>query len=267
MLPRLLPLCLAAIFLSAGPATAQSVPAASQTITLQHVVPGDLLKSLHWDKAADLPEGVTQITAQPATNSLAVVATPDGFAQVQEIVALADIAPQQVRMEFALAALTDAQVKASGINFDRISVPGVTGIPPKTMKYASGKKVTAFLRTLQARKICPPASTLTTTANVDAKLILPGYFHLPNIKTLVLEATPRVGENGDVTLALSPLAAWSVPGKLDADGTPALATEGLQGDRTVRNGETLVYVNLFAGSAGPNKRLLLFATPTVLPEK
>lgn len=266
MLPKL-PLCLAVICLSAGPATAQSAPAAPQTIVLQHIVPGDLLKSLHWDNAKDLPAGVTQITAQPTTNALAVVATPDGFAQVKEIVALADVAPRRVKMAFALAGLTDAQIKASGIDFDLIPVPGVKGIPPKIIKYASGKKVTTFLRTLQTRRVCPPASVLTTTTNTDAKLLLSRYPLLPNVKGVVLEANPRLGEDGTITLALSPLVVWHVPGKANPDGTPQLATEGLRGDRTVRNGETMVYVNLFAGSAGPNKRLLLFVTPTVLPQK
>lgn len=267
MLPKLLPLCLAAICLSAGPTLAQSAPAAPRTIVLQHVVPAELLKSLHWDNAKDLPAGVLQITALPTTNALSIVATPDGFAQVKEIVALADIAPRQVKMEFALAALTDAQLKAFGIRFDLIPVPGIKGLPPKTIKYASGKKVTAFLRTLQARKMCPPASALTTTTNTDAKLLLSRYPLLPNVRGVVLEATPRLGEDGAITLALSPLVVWHVPGKANPDGTPQLATEGLRGDRTVRNGETMVYVNLFAGSAGPNKRLLLFVTPTVLPQK
>ena len=268
MLPRLLPLCLAAAFLSAGPTTAQSASAAPQTIVLQHTVPGELLKSLHWDDAKKLPSGVTQITAQPTANALTVVATPDGFAQVQEIVALADIAPRQVKIEYALAGLTDADVKASGIPFDIIPVPDAAGKVQSEMKYAAGTKVTAFLRTLQARKLCPASSTVTTTSNVDTSLQLSSFpSSLPNLEALKFALTPRVGDNGADTLALHPFATWRVPGKLNADSTPATSTEGLRSERTVRDGETLVFINLFAGAAGTGKQLTLFVRPTALPAK
>ena len=275
LLPRLLPLWLAAAFLCAMPVTAHSAPAdppaaaaSSQTIVLQHIMPGDLLKSLHWDTAAALPAGVTQITAVPATNALAVVATPDGLAQVQEIVALADIAPRQVRIEFALTGLTDAAVKASGIPFDLIPVPDATGKMRGEMMYAAGPKVTAWLRTLQARKISLASSVVTTTSNVDTSLQLSSFpSSLPNLEALKFALTPRVGDDGVDTLALHPFATWRVPGKLDADGTPATSTEGLRSERTVRDGETLVFINLFAGAAGTGKQLALFVTPTALPAK
>lgn len=267
MLPRLLPLCLAAAFLSAGPTTAQSAPAAPQTIVLQHTVPGDLLKSLHWDNAKELPAGVTQITAVPASNALAVVATPDGFTQVKEIVALADIAPRQVKVEYALTGLTAAQIKSSSISFDLIPVPGIAGMQPGQMKYAAGKKVTAFLRTLQARKLCPASSTVMTTSNVDTSLTLSSFpSSLPNLETLNFAFTPRIGDDGVDVLALRPLATWRVPGKLDADGTPATRTEGLTSERGVRDGDTLVFINLFTGAAGAGKQLALFVTPTALPK-
>ncbi len=267
MLPRL-PLCLAAAFLSAGPTTAQSVPAAPQTIVLQHTVPGELVKSLHWDDAKELPAGVTQITAVPASNALSIVATPDGFAQVQEIVALADVAPRQVKVDYALIGLADADVNASGIPFDLIPVPGIAGRQPGEMKYAAGTKVTAFLRTLQARKLCPAASTVTTTSNVDTSLRLSAFpASLPNLEALNFAFTPRVGDDGVDTLALRPLATWRLPGKRDTDGTPATRTEGLTSERSVRDGETLVFINLFPGAASAGKQLALFVTPTALPAK
>ena len=250
-----------------APADMPAPPAAtSQTITLQHVVPGDLLKSLHWDKAADLPAGVTQITALPASNSLTVIATPDGLAQVQEIIALADVAPRQVKVEFALAGLTDADVKASGIPFDLIPLPDAAGKVRSEMKYAAGAKVTAFLRTLQTRQLCPPFSTVTTTNNVDTSLKLSFFPTLPNLEMLNFAFTPRIGDDGADILALHPLATWRVPGKLDADGTPATSTEGLRSERGVRDGDTLVFINLFAGAAGTGKQLALFVRPTALPK-
>ncbi len=274
MLPRLLPLYLAAAFLSAGPTTAQSAPAdppvktPSQTIVLQHVMPGELLKSLHWDTAAALPVGVTQITAVPATNALAVVATSDGFAQVQEIIALVDVAPRQLKIEYVLTGLTAAQIKASGISFERIPVAGVVGRQPGEMKYASGTKVTEFLRTLQARKLSLASSTVTTTSNGETSLNLSSFpSSLPNLATFNFAFTPRVGDDGIDTLALRPLATWRIPQQLNASGTPATQTEGLTSERSVRDGETLVFINLFVGAAGTGKQLALFVRPTALPAK
>lgn len=267
MLPKLLPLCLAAAFLSAGPTLAQSAPAAPQTIVLQHTVPGDLLKSLHWDNAKELPAGVTQITAVSATNALAVIATPDGLAQVREIVSLADIAPRQVKVEYTLTGLTAADVKASGIDFEVIPVPGVVGRQPGEMKYASGKKVTAFLRTLQARKFSLASSTVTTTSNGETSLTLSSFpSSLPNLETLNFAFTPRIGDDGIDILTLRPLATWRVPEEPNASGIPATRTEGLTSERSVRDGETLVFINLFAGAAGKEKQFALFVTPTALPK-
>lgn len=266
MLPKLLPLCLAAAFLSAGPTTAQSAPAAPQTIVLQHTVPGELLKSLHWDNAAELPAGVTQVTAVPASNSLSVVATPDGFAQVQEIVALADVAPRQVKMEFALAALTDAQLKAFGIRFDPPAIPASAHAKATPTGYASAAATAAFLRKLQTRGVPVQSMTMTTTSNVDGSATFTGGMALPQLEGVTFAATPRVGDDGAVTLLLHPQVLGHATGNAHRSGTAVATLEEARLMRTVRAGQTVVLTPLFPDMAQPNKRFVLFVTPTVLPK-
>ncbi len=266
MLPKLLPLCLAAAFLSAGPTLAQSAPAAPRTIVLQHIVPGDLLKSLHWDNAADLPAGVTQITALPTTNALAVIATPDGFAQVQEIVALADIAPRQVKMEFALAALTDAQLKAFGIRFDPPAIPASAHAKATPTGYASAAATAAFLRKLHTRGVSVQSMTLTTTSNVDGSATFTGGTALPQLEGVTFAATPRVGEDGAVTLLLHPQVLGHAASNARRSGTAVATLEEARLMRTVRAGQTVVLTPLFPDMAQPNQQFVLFVTPTVLPQ-
>lgn len=267
MLPRLLPICLALAFLSAGPTTAQSAPAASQTITLQHVLPGELLKSLHWDNARELPAGVTQITALPASNSLAIVATPDGYAQVREIVTLADVAPRQVKIEFALAALTDAQLQAFGIRFDPAAIPASAHAKATPTGYAPAATTAAFLRRLHTRGVPVQSMTLTTTSNVDGSLTLTGGTSLPHLDGVTFAATPRVGDDGAVTLLLHPQALGHAAGNARRSGTSVATLEEARLMRTVRAGQTVVLTPLFPDMAEPQKRFVLFVTPTVLPAK
>ena len=270
MLPKsplcLAAICLAAALLSAGPTLAQSAPAAPQTIVLQHVVPAELLKSLHWDNAKELPAGVSQITAQPTTNALTVVATPDGFAQVQEIVALADVAPRQVKIEFALAVLTDAQLKSSGIRFDPAAIPAPAHPKATPTGYAPAAATAAFLRKMHTRGVPVQSMTMTTTSNVDGSATFTGGTALPQLEGVTFAATPRVGDDGAVTLLLHPQALGHAASNAPRSGTAVATLEEARLMRTVQAGQTVVLTPLFADMAQPNKRFVLFVTPTVLPQ-
>lgn len=255
--------------LAASPAApAAGVAVKTQTLLLQHVVPGDLLKTLHWDQAAGLPEGVTQISALPATNSLSVVATPSGFAKVRQLVKILDVAQRQVQIKFALANATAADLKASGIRFDVIPYPGLLSLPEANLGYASGiPAVVQFLQTLRTQGTVLQSPTVITTNNVDAALSVSGQPvpALPAVESFTFAATPRVNSDDTVTLALHPQAVLRVAGKTSPDGTPATALQDLRTLRTVRSGDTLVITNLFPGAAGAGSQLLLFVTPTIMP--
>lgn len=230
------------------PAAPAAAPTA-QTILLQHTVPSDILKALHWDQAARLPEGVTQISALPATNSLSIVATPAGLARVQQIVKIMDIAQRRVQIKFALANATAADLDASGINFDLVPYPDLG--PAAFLKYMTGKDVTSFLQTLTRRGAVTQSPVITTSNNISASLTLttPG----PQEASATFAVTPRINSDDSVTLALHPVF---------QEGTAKREIKTL---RTVKSSETMVIVMPPITSAVRGKNLLLFVTPTVLP--
>lgn len=253
-----------------SPAAPAADAAQAKTLLLQNAVPGEILKAMHWDRAANLPEGVTRISAQPATNSLSVVATPAGLAKVKQMVKLLDIVQRQVQIKMALANATAADLKAAGIRFDVIPDPGPPHPSGAEIGYAAGiAAVGQFLQTLIKQGAVLQSPTVITTNNVDAALSISGgqpIPTLPDVESFTFAATPRVNSDDTVTLVLHPHATWRVAGKSNADGTPVIATESLDTTRTLRSGDTLVFTNLFAGAAGGGDRqILLFVTPTTLP--
>lgn len=254
-----------------GLAAPPAAPAVSgmqwQKLVLQHTLPGDVLKALHWDQPAGLPTGVTDIHALQRGNSLLIRATPAGFVRVQRAVNALDVAPRQVQIRFALVRATDADLKASGIDLD--SIPLLLPAPASQMGYATGSGVARFLQTLTGRgAVLLQSPDVTTTDGVQAALDISGgqpIPTLPKVESFTFAVTPHVNSNGSVTLALHPQATWRVTGKANPDGIPATTTRSLDASRTVRNGDTLVFTNLFPGAAGVgDSQLLLFVTPTLV---
>ena len=238
---------------------APPVPAAqAKTLTLQNVVPGDLLKSLHWDQNAQKfdstapvrVEGVTRISALPTTNSLSVVATPDGFTKLRTLVRLLDVAPRQVQIKFALANATESDLKASGLTFEFAPVPSLLTSPMPDTEYAAGNGAALFLQTLTKQGAVTQAPVITTSNNVSASLTLtpPG----PQASSATFAATPRVNSDDSVTLDLHPVF---------QEGTTKREIKTL---RTVRSGDTMVLVMRPDARTVGGKTLLLFVTPTII---
>jgi len=237
---------------------AQPVAGAAQTLVLQHVVPGDILKVMHWDQAAGLPAGVTRISAQPATNSLAVVATPAGLTKVRELVRILDFAPRQVQIKFATADATDADMKAAGINFDLVLLgdpkPGAVPAPVFVM-YGTGDtaggSVAGFQQTLAKRGAVTEGPAITTSNNVNATFKTTTTVGPQRVLSATFDVTPRINSDDSVILDLHPVF---------QTGTVKREIKTL---RTVKSGDTLVIVMPPTAAAG--KSLLLFVTPTILP--
>ena len=252
----------AGLLLGVLPTIADSSAGAAQTLALQHAVPGDILKFLHWDQPANWPPGVTRIVAQPKTNSLAVTATPAGFENVKEVVILLDIAPRRVKIKFVLAHATTADLQASGFHSFSL-VPATMGTPGSAaptvyIGMASGGPAIHLLAILTRRGTILQAPTLTTTNNADASVSLSSISSGLSGETFRFAAAPRVNSNHTVTLRLHPSVSRRVAGK------PAVNQE-VRTLRTVPTGETIVLMNVFPQAAG-GKNLLLFVTPTVLPD-
>ena len=227
-------------------------PAAAQRIVLQNVIPIDLIKTLHWDQAPNLPAGVTQVLPLPTQNALAVTATPDGFAKVREMVKILDVVQRQVQVNFALAQATDAELKRSGIDFiivpQKEPQPGNAPTPVRVLSlYASGPPAAHFLQMLTKQKAVS-ASTIIAAANyVNANW---SFFDgsLKAVETFAF--TPRVNSDNSVTLAL------------DVELPEGAYRHEIHTLRTVQSGDTFVVVMPPASLDTHAKSLLLFVTPT-----
>lgn len=231
------PVCLALGALCLLPALADppativtpAAQTAAQNIVLQHVVPRDVIKEMHWDQPANLPAGVTQVVTLPMQNALTVTATPVGFTRIQEMIKVLDTAPRQVQVNFALAYVSNADLKAAGLG---------------SSQYAAGLPAARFLQTLTEQKAIGASTTITTASYVSASESL---FYGP-ATPLMFGVTPRVNSDNSLTLALDA----AVPG-----GTVKHETH------TVQSGDTMVVVKPLLGPRASGNSLLLFVVPTV----
>lgn len=251
-LPRgLVPACLTlGVLLSALPLLADTPAAPSvsvsgaQTIVLQHVVPGDILKMMHWDLPSKLPAGVTQIVSVPTQNALLVTATPAGLAQVREIARLLDIVPRPVQIKFALASLSETDLKASGLGFSFVPLTA-SDLHQGFVRYTGGPLADRLLQTLVNKQAVTEVADITTNNNVAASAAL-SVTSLPLISQQI-SVIPRI--NADDSLTLNLHAAFSQGAKKREVSTIT----------TLKSGELLVLVMPPATTGEQN--LLLFVTP------
>ncbi len=224
----------------------------TQTIVLQHTVPIQIIKFLHWDQAAKLPAGVTKVEAVPAQNALAVTALPAGLIKVREILKVLDIEPRQVLIQTAYADVSEADLEASGIKFEWVpqDQPGA-GAVPVFVRYASGEPAARLLQTLTKQPAVLQPSKITTTNN---NLALAEFSTTPpsgQTKSTGLSVTPRLNSDSSTTLALRlTLAEGSVKREISTL-------------RTIGNRDTIVIVLPPAVSSENSKNILLFVTPTL----
>lgn len=249
----LVPACLTlGALLSAVPTLADTPAAPSlaasgvQTIALQHIIPGDIVKIMRWDVPASLPGGVTQIVAAPLQNALLVTGSPAGLATVRQMVKLLDIEQRQVEIKFVYANLSEADLEASRLEPD-LSPLSAPDMKQGFIKGTSGPTAARFLQTLTNKKAVTAAPIITTTENVKAILALSAT-GLPAASQQI-SVIPRVNSDSSITLALS------------AEFSEGVAKQAVNMLRTMKSGVTLVLVVPPASVGGKN--LLLFVTPTV----
>ncbi len=235
-----------------SPAAPAADAAQAKTLLLQNTVPGEILKAMHWDKAGGLPEGVTRISAQPATNSLSVVATPAGLAKVKQMVKLLDIVQRQVQIKMALAHVTNADLKASGVVLESAPLPSLLTLPMPDTKYAAGNGVALLLQTLTKQGAVTQTPVLTTTNTVAASITLSTTFPSQAVASETFAVTPRVNSDDSVTLVLHPVFQQGA------------AKREIKTLRTVHNGDTMVLVMPPSTPTASGDNLLLFVTPTIV---
>ena len=238
---------LAALPASADTPAAPSVQAsAPQMIRLQHVVPGDIVKMMHWDMSSKLPAGVTQIVSVPLQNALLVTGSPSGIAQAREIARLLDIVPRPVQIKFALASLSETELKASGLDFNFVPLTA-SDLHQGFVRYTGGPLAVRLLQTLVNKQAVTEGPEMTTANNVETLTTL----SVPSLPAFSqqIRVTPRINADDSVTLDLH--AAFSEsPGKREVSTL-----------RTIKSGETLLLIMPPASASDQN--LLLFVTPTL----
>ena len=249
----LVPACLTlGVLLSALPALADTLAkpvvqaSTPQTIVLQHIVPADVVKMMHWELASKLPAGVTQIVSVPLQNALLVTATPAGLAKVREIVKIVDITPRQVQIKFATALVSTADLKSLEVNSDMVPLTA-SDLKQGFVQYTSGSGAAQFLQTLDRKRAVTEGPDITTTNNVEASMTFSAAGLPANAQQI--RVTPRVNSDNSVTL------------DLHATFSESAEKHEVSTLRTVKSGEMLLFV-MPPASIG-DKNLLLFVTPTV----
>ena len=272
---RKLGACLGVLAFAALPlrgVAAEAAPAApEQVIVLQHTTPADIIKLMHWDDRAQVPGGVQSITADNGKNTLKVVANADGLATVKDLVKDIDVPVRQIRIEIHEFLALQKDIDRCGITFATPLEPGQTmgeavraASRHEQVMTALGKSATNMLAlmTVSGKKIGAPS--ITTTNNVLGMLKISsatGLDGLPAIEAISIGVTPRANSDNTVTLPIKVEMDPVIVG-VPRDPAPPKVVEALQ---TVRDGETLVLVNVAsAGTGDAARQLLIFVTPHLL---
>jgi len=239
------------------------------SVVLQHATLETVRALTGWDRNGALPEGVDRVYFLESNHSILVHATPAGRAHIQEVINAIDVAPRQVQIKVAFVTVTAADLNASGLHFDRIPMDRLEdmGKPPqKPVLAADGSAVTAYLATIIDRRPRVSGPIITTNDGTPAQINVeigtnPAITDPLRQEVFGLEATPRLNKDSSIALQLR----LTGPDEWPTAGS----TPGIKILRTIRNGDTLVLVNLFPlvnPPAGANDRdILVFVTPTVLP--
>lgn len=221
------------------------------------------------NQQGQLPDGVDRIYALQSDNSLLILATPEGFNAVKNIIKNIDVAPRQVEISVQFVEANVSDVEQYGINFSVIPVPGMTassgldlpGAPTFGLQYAAGNAavtLSAELRKDHAKVVEAPmiATTNNTPASIlvnqqvpyqTTSTVIPGgggtavtttqqqFLNIP----ISLIVQPRINADDTVTLQLSPTITTRI-GDATAGGPPPTLQQAISTLRTVHNGETMV---------------------------
>ena len=178
------------------------------------------------------------------------MATPAGLAKVQEIIKALDIEPRQVQTKYALAPVSDADLKASGIELESASQTE-PGLKPSSVTSGAGNLATRFLEALTKRGTVTQGPVITTTDNIAASVNMSSTLPAQEVELLTFAVTPHISGDNSVTLTLHQVF------------TVNKIRHEINTLRTVKSGDTMVIVMSPAASQADRKSLLLFVTPTI----
>jgi len=240
-------------------------------LVLQHAALGTVMALTRWGRGGSEPKGVKHLVFMMGSNTLLVNATPDGFAQVQEIVRRLDVAPRRVQVGVMAVTVTAADLKVSGVRFDRVALDsmGTAGDPPHGfMEAGTGEAIAVYRAALTRQGAIGQSPVVAADSYTEAAVDFSGVSSEIGIKRIILGVMPRVNGDNSVTLQLRPTFSRLVAGRTNPDGTPLIETKEVHTSRTLSSGATLLLVSSLPGATGASSRyLLLFVTPTVLPDR
>ena len=205
---------------------------------------------MNWDILADgarnpnLPDGVARVFTLQSNNSLLVEATASGYERLKQIVTILDIAPKQVQLHVLLAAIP----KSLNLAIVLADPLGALATLQRTnVAVYQSQSLTVDSGTLASFPISMTLPRRETDMPPWARLVAQNWNTLAAIPTFRIE--PQVYSDNTITLLTT----------AGADGTATTV-------RNVGSGGLWVYEITYLAQT-PGYRVLLFLTPTLLPEK
>jgi general secretion pathway protein D len=215
-----------------------------------------------------LPEGIDNIIAYDADNSLIVRGDPEGIEELRTIIRFLDVAPRQVliKAEFVDVQINDLddfgiqwQLQPAGNLSATTTALGTAG--SITLAYASGSAVANLRATLNRRTTNVLQAPIITTTNNRAAFVVvsesvPIFSTIQQVTNNVvnnveqvnfiqvsngLQVTPHINGDNSISLAVAPqLQTFSPIQSPRGQIVPQVATRALTTYRRIANGDTMV---------------------------
>lgn len=229
-----------------------------QKLTLQHVIPSEILKLMHWnaEKTAkpaprnpNLPDGVQAIYALQSDNSLLIQATPDGFTSVKAVVKTLDIEPRRIQVQWQMIDVPESDwKKLEGIG-DKDKL--LAALAPGNYKTISGPTVTT-------------TDGVQATVKVETKV---PYGPKQDFLTVgqSTTVTPRVNTDGTITVQVTATDLEVAGPPAEANGAPPTTTQSISTIRTAKSGETIILSGLSQKTPTGDILRLILVTPKIIP--
>lgn len=239
--------------------------APAHNVPLSHATPGEIIALMHWNEPGSMPRGVQSITADKATNSLRVVGTQDGVAEVEKLVSFVDIPVRQVRIDVRYVLAREADL-ASYEKKDAVAARKPASSDDFLLN-ASAPLVARMLDDLAKKNDVVASPRIQTVNNTAATLNLHGrnvVTGFPEVEGLTFSVSPRVNSDDTLTLPLNLSVTIGGPGAAGEVPDGQSAEQVFNVVRTVKDGETFVAANLAHTGSGADARVLLaFVTPHI----
>jgi hypothetical protein len=250
---------------AAGMSGAAFADGTAQDVRLSHTTPAAVISMLHWDDASKRPAGIQSITADKATNSLHVVGTPDGVAEVETLVSFVDVPVRQVRVDVSYVLARAADVAS----YDKKAAAArlKSSSSEDFLMNASAPLVARILADLTKKGdvVCSPE--IQTANNKEAVVKLEGLNIVrgfPEVEALSFSVSPRVNQDASLTLPLNLSVTIGGAGAAGEVPDGQSAEQVFNVVRTVKDGQTFVAANLAHTGAGNDAKMLLaFVTPHI----